>query len=116
MMLLHLILIALRMYIFLQSNHFFFLYSSTLIFFFVFFSPARDLIRSMLSKNPDHRPTLEQIKNHPWMQSEVSAVSSTVKAIKNPMSPIKNTVLRLKETARASLSPVQSRRRRTSVL
>mmetsp|Transcript_133910 Transcript_133910/g.199134 ORF Transcript_133910/g.199134 Transcript_133910/m.199134 type:complete len:372 (+) Transcript_133910:63-1178(+) len=65
-------------------------------------SSARELVKWMLMKNPDHRPTLEQIKNHSWLRNEPRL---------KPLSPLKHTVSRIKETARASLSPVQSRRR-----
>ena len=33
----------------------------------------KDLILKMFSYNPNERPTLEQIKNHPWMQKPFSA-------------------------------------------
>merc|ERR1712130_360468 len=73
-------------------------------------APARELTRWMLAKDPASRPTLAQIKNHPWLNPD----QATQKLKAAAMSPIKTTVQRLKETARASLSPVPSRRRRQS--
>jgi len=64
----------------------------------------------MLAKDPASRPTLQQIKNHPWVQPDQASLK-----LKNAaMSPLKNTVNRLKVQARASLSPIPSRRRRQS--
>ena len=34
---------------------------------YIFFSEARNLISWMLSRDPDARPTLQQIRCHPWV-------------------------------------------------
>lgn len=59
----------------------------------------------MLRKNPEDRITLQEIKKHPWMAPSV----------KQPMSPLKTTVGKVKQAARASLSPMPRRRARASV-
>jgi len=65
-------------------------------------APARELVKWMLMKNPESRPTLEQIKNHAWLNDSTPS---------KMMSPLKNTAHRIRDTARASLSPIQNRRK-----
>ena len=61
--------------------------------------PAQNLIKWMLAKNPEHRPTLEQIRNHPWIK---------------PANVMNKPLNKIKETARQSLSPSMNRKRRIS--
>jgi serine/threonine protein kinase len=42
-----------------------------------FVSPgAKDLIQSILTPNPNKRPTLEQIKGHPWLKGDSTVPAS----------------------------------------
>jgi len=64
----------------------------------------QELLTWMLMKKPENRPTLEQIKNHRFVTGNKQMLAS----------PLKTTVSRLKQTARASLSPRSSRRRQSA--
>lgn len=50
---------------------------STSLSISTFPSDAEHLIRWMLSFNPEDRPTIEQVLNHPWLQAPSSSSSSS---------------------------------------
>jgi len=61
-----------------------------------------DLLRSMLEKNPNDRPSMHQIKSHPWMKDCTNPV--TKKSILTPV------VSRIRDGV-ARMSPTQTRKK-----
>lgn len=55
--------------LFLETKRFFvrIIYWISIDSFLAFFTEARSLISWMLSRDPDARPTLEQVRRHPWI-------------------------------------------------
>eukprot|EP01095_Lingulamoeba_sp_RSL-Kostka_P010428 TRINITY_DN374_c3_g1_i1.p1 TRINITY_DN374_c3_g1~~TRINITY_DN374_c3_g1_i1.p1 ORF type:complete len:329 (-),score=135.50 TRINITY_DN374_c3_g1_i1:438-1424(-) len=91
---------------------------------------SSNLILRMMSKNPFDRPTIEEIRQHPWMYDAPPSINHQ-KTVNNIVSPSKNKAVaqatinkslkplkthahKLKQEL-SSLSPVNSRKRRVSI-
>ena len=62
-----------------------------------------NLIRLMLTKSPDSRITIQQIRNHPWMKAE--------KPMMSPLRPVMKQCTAIKDSVEVQLSPKRVQRK-----
>jgi serine/threonine protein kinase len=74
---------------------------------------CRDLLQRMLAYNPDERPSIAEIRAHPWMTSEGTSsklIQSQLVQLVNQSKSHEKEIVQLKQQVAAAIKPVPHRR------